>query len=165
MLRATLHQPVPLQVLISDGRADLFARARLYNDSVLTETVSLPFLAEGVYGAQYIFSTEGYYTVIYQLFYDSGFTSPADYDLEAEIVEVSSDKTNLLRVLGLLHQNTVFDNQAYDSSNNLTSGRLRVYNSKANAVTAGSTGLLFTYSVTASYTDGRLSRYSITEEP
>ena len=39
--------------------------------------------------------------------------------------------TQLTRALGLMHENSVLDQTIYDSSNNLISGRLRIYNSKA----------------------------------
>lgn len=165
MLRATLNEAVPLQVLAADGRTDLFARATLRDasNSVLT-ILTLPHIATGMYGASYTPSAEGYVSVIYELFYDSGMTVPADYDLESELLEVSSDKTNLARILGLLHENTVFDQQIYDTGGNLVSGRLRAYDTKAHALSAGLTGLLFTWNLSASYTGGQLSQYLITRE-
>jgi hypothetical protein len=165
MLRATLNQAVPLQVLAADGRTDLFARATLYaNEAVLT-VLTLPHIASGLYGTNYTPDAEGYISAVYELFFDSGFTAAANYDLESEMMEVSSDKTNILRILGLLHENTVFDNQVYDSGGNLVSGRLRAYDTKSHALTAGLPGLLFTWAVSASYTGGQLSQYLITREP
>ncbi len=164
MLRATINEPFPLQVLVSDGRTDLFARATVYaNDAVLT-ILTLPHIASGLYGTSYTPAGEGYLSVIYELFFDSGFAAAANYDLESELVEVSSDKTNLVRVLGLLHENTVFDQQVYDSDSNLVSGRLRAYDSKVHALSAGIPGLLFTWTVSASYTGGQLSQYLITRD-
>ena len=164
MLRATLNESVPLQVLASDGRADLYARAFLYFNAALVTSFDLTNIGNGLYGTTWTPDTEGYYSVIYQLFLDAGFTVAGDYDLESETVEVCSDKTNLLRILGLLHQDAVFDNQTYDGEGNFTGGRLRCYDSKANALSAGLTGLLFTYTITASYTGGQLSSYRITKE-
>lgn len=164
MIRATLSQPFPLQVLAADGRTDLFARATLYQEGSFLATVTLTHIGQGLYGSTYTPSQEGFIGVVYKLYLDSGFTQNADYDLETEGAEVSSDKTNLLRILGLLHENTVFDLQTYDSGGNLVSGRLRGYDNKAHAVSAGLTGLLFTYTIDASYSGGQLSKYLITRE-
>lgn len=165
MLRATLNEPVPLQVLASDGRTDLFAQALIYQGATLLTTLSLPHLDTGLYGANHTPSAEGYFSVIYKLFYDAGFTVPADYDFESEILEVDTFKTNLLRVLGLLHHNAVLDQQIYDTAGNLLTARLRSYNSVLNAQAGGLTGLLFTWNVVAEYTSGRVSRFSIEEVP
>lgn len=164
MLRATLNEPVPLEVLAADGRTDLFAQATLYRNGILLTTLTPTHIAQGVYRATYTASVEGYISVIYQLFSDAGFTVPAGYDLESETVEVCSDKTNIMRILGLLHDNAVFDQQVYDGGGNLTGGRLRIYDSKVNMLLAGLTGLLFTYAIVASYTNGLLTRYHISRE-
>jgi hypothetical protein len=164
MLRATLNEAFPIQVLAADGRTGLFGRATIYRNGSSIAMVTLPHIAQGMYGSTYVPTQEGFLSIIYQLYLDSGFTQPADYDLESEGVEVSSDKTNVLRILGLLHENTVFDQQVYDMNSNLSSGRLRVYDSKTNAISSGLTGLLFTYTVLASYSGGQLTRYLITRE-
>lgn len=164
MLRATLNEAVPIQVLASDGRVDLYAKAYLYDVAgSLLASLDLPHLATGLYGSTYIWNTEGYFTVVYRLFYDSGFSSPADYDYESELVEVSSDKTNIFRLLGLLHHKAVLDQQTYDNAGNLTSARLRAYDTQSNADSAGLIGLLFTWQVVASYTSGVLSDFRIRE--
>lgn len=164
MLRATLNEAVPLQVLASDGNTALFARALIYRAGALEATVSLLPIAGGLYGLDHTFVQEGYVSVVYQLFFDAGLTVPAPYDLESEIIEVSSDKSNILRILGLLHENAVFDQQVFDVSGNLVSGRIRSYDTKLNAQAAGLTGLLFTWLLSAVYTGGQLSRYSLTRE-
>lgn len=162
MMRATVGEPAPIQMLASDGQTfGLFARAQVYQGATLVTTLPLPALAGGIFGATHIFNIEGYYSVIYQLFLDAGFTLLSDYDLESEIFEVSSDKTKITRLLGLMHENAVFDQQVYDGDGNLTSGRLRSYDSAINATAAGATGLLFTWTITAVYTAGVLTSYKI----
>lgn len=165
MLRATLNEAVPLQVLAADGKTDLYAQATLYSNGVSLTTLALPHLDGGLYGSTYTPVTEGYLSVVYRFFYDPGLTVLADYDLEAEAVEVSSDKTNLLRILGLLHHNSVLDQQIYDGDGNLITARIRAYDSRPNADLAGLTGLLFTWSVVAIYTGGRVSDFRIKEAP
>ena len=166
MLRATLQEPVPLQVLAADGRTDLFAQAKLFDPAgTPITTISLPHLAEGIYGSTYVPTSEGYFSVRYELFEDSGFTIQAPYDLEAEIVETSTDKTNILRILGLVHDNTVIDQQVYNLDGCLTSARVRQYDTKANTVAAGATGLLNTWTISASYSSGQLVDYKVVREP
>lgn len=70
------------------------------------------------------------------------------------------------RVLGLLHQNAMVDNQVYDPNNQLTYARLRVFDDEANvpATPGGSetTGLLYEYNITAEYAGfGLVSNFNI----
>jgi hypothetical protein len=164
MLRATLNEPVPLQVLASDGRTDLYAQASIYRSGVLLGTVDLVHQDQGLYGGVYTPTQEGYLTTVYRLYSDPSMTVLAPYDLEGEVIEVSSDKLNLLRILGLLHENSVFDQQVYDGARNLTSGRVRCYKDKASSLAQDPAGLLFTYQLSAAYTNGNLSFYRITRE-
>lgn len=70
------------------------------------------------------------------------------------------------RLLGLVHDNVVIDQQAYGGPNGeLTGARLRAYDSAANAQAAGAGGLLYTYTVFADYTGGNLSLYRVTRAP
>lgn len=163
-MRATLNEPVPLQVLAADGRSDLFARAHLYLEGAFLVEVALLYLADGIYAASYTPDQVGYHSIVYQLFVDSGFTVPAPYDLEAEVLDVSEDQTDLRRILGMLHENAVYDQQVFDGARNLTSGRVRCYKDKTAALAQDPAGLLFTYQLTAAYTNGNLSFYRITRE-
>jgi hypothetical protein len=165
MLRATTNEDIPLQVLASDGNTGLFAKVDLYRDGVVVETISLPHLSNGLYGATYSPTQDGYLSAIYVFFYDAGLTVEADYDHESELIEVCADKTNLIRILGLLHHNAVLDQQVYNTENHLVSARLRAYDSRANADLSGLTGLLFTWLVSAVYTAGRVSDFRIKEQP
>ena len=74
----------------------------------------------------------------------------------------------LTRTLGLLHENSVLDSTVFDGDNNLLAGRLRIYDTKANAESAastspagGTTGLLATYNINADYTGGNLVKYTV----
>ena len=64
-------------------------------------------------------------------------------------------QADLSRVLGLLHRNAILDLQTYDGQGQLTSARLRVFDSPANvpATPGGSevVGLLQRYDITATY--------------
>jgi hypothetical protein len=163
-VRATLNEPVPLQVLAADGRSDLFARARIHLDGAFLVEVPLPYMADGVYAVNYTPDHVGYHSIVYQLFMDAGFAVPAPYDSEAEVLDVSEDQTDLRRIMGMLHENAVYDQQVYDGARNLTAGRVRCYRDKTAALAQDPAGLLFTYQLTAAYTNGNLSFYRITRE-
>ena len=168
-MEATLNSPVLLSVLLSDGNTALYAQARLYNSlGSLVNTVDLPHVAEGMYQAEFTPNIEGYFSVVYSFYADSGYSVPANYDKMGETLDVNSFRTNILRLLGLQQENSLIDAQVTDVDGNLTSARLRCYNNRANTVAAAaispatySTGLLFSYDVSASYTSGQLTKYSI----
>jgi hypothetical protein len=165
MLRATLGESLPVQIQASSGESALYARAKIYDIyGTNVSTIALPHIAGGLYGTTHIFSGAGYYTIVYQLFLDSGFSSPAEFDIEAETVEANSDKTNILRILGLTHDNTVLDNHVYNVEGNLTNVRVRSYDSKANALAAGAAGLENTWSISAVYSSSRLETYTVVRE-
>lgn len=69
------------------------------------------------------------------------------------------------RILGLLHENTVVDQQVYDGNGYLISSRIRAYDTKTNADAAGSFGLMYTWTMTASYTGANLTNFKIVREP
>jgi hypothetical protein len=153
MLRATLSESVPLQIFVPDGRTDLYARVRVVNAiGGIIATLFPAHLTNGLYSADWTPSIEGYFSAIYELFLDAGLTMVAEYERDAEMIEVSSDKTNLLRLLGLAHENAVLDQQVYGSNGRLQSARLRAYDSAANAQAAGASGLRFTWQISATYT-------------
>jgi hypothetical protein len=163
MLRATLGEAVPIQVQVGTGQGNLYGRAKMYDlTGSLVTTLSLPHIDGGLYGTTYTFNTAGHFTVVYQLFADAGFTTPSGFDIEAEAIEANSDKTNILRILGLTHDNVVIDNHVYDGNGNLVSSRIRHYDTKTNADAAGATGLLNTWIVDAVWTGEQLDNYKVT---
>lgn len=163
MLRATLNEAIPLQVFVPDGRNDLFGQVRVFNTAgALIVNAALTNIAEGLYSVNWFPSLEGYFTAVYDLYLDSGHLSHADYERECEAIEVSSDKTNILRLLGLAHENAVLDQEVYGSNGRLVSARLRAYDSKEHADAAGLEGLRFVWAVTATYdSQNRASGFQI----
>lgn len=102
--------------------------------------------------------------------------APAGASVSADVAAVKSDTatintntatigTKLTRALGLMHENSVLDQTVFDGSNNLTNGRLRIYDTKANALLGGVTGVLFTYTITASYVGDNVQTYTVVLEP
>lgn len=169
LLLATPNVATPLHAVASDGATTLFVQAKIYDAAgLLVTTIPLPHVVAGLYVASYTPPLEGLFTVVYRFFMDAGFTIPALYDAGVETLDVNSERTNILRLLGLLHENAVVDMNIYDSDENLTSARIRVYDSSANATAASAisplpylTGLRFEYTVTASYAGGLLKKYVI----
>lgn len=167
---ATVNEPVTLSALAGDGRGDMFAQARLYNAAgTLVSTLTVPHVAEGLYQVSYTPTVEGYFSTIYQFYLDSGHTIDAGYEKEGESLNVNSIKTNIARLLGLAHENSVVDQQTYNGDGMLTSARIRVYDNATNAAAAYSivpstynTGLKFIYQVQATYASGDLASYMIT---
>lgn len=169
LLLATPNVATPLHAVASDGATALFVQAKIYDAlGALVTTIPLPHVVAGLYVASYTPPTEGLFTVIYTFYTDPGFTIPALYDVGVETLDVNSERTNILRLLGLLHENAVVDLNVYDADENLTSARIRVYDSSANATAASAispaaylVGLRFEYTVTATYAGGLLKKYVI----
>ena len=159
MLRVTLNEPVPLKVFVPDGNSSLFTRVRVVDAAgSLVTTLSLVHQLAGLYAVTWTPGTEGYYTAIYDLFLDAGFTMPADYDPDIDLIEVSSDKINILRLLGLHHENALLDMEVYGSNGRLASARLRKYDTAVNLAAAaasspsgGTVGLMFEWTIGATY--------------
>lgn len=164
VLSVDVNQPVNLRVQAADGRADLFPRFRVYDDSgTVVATLDAAHLQDGLYGVDWTPTDEGLFTAQCRFYSDSGHTTDAEYDYGAEEIRVDSTRDTLARILGLVQQNVVIDQQVYDSDGNLTSARTRTYDTAAHALAGGATGMIARYAVSASYTAGRLVSYSVTE--
>jgi ribosomal protein S24E len=165
MLVAHQNEPVPLRLLAADGRASLFARLNVYDTAgSLVATLAAAHLDEGLYTATWTPASEGMFTVVGRFFLDAMFTIDAEYERVAETVEVSTIKSKLSKILGLVHDNVVIDQHGYDGNGNLTTARLRTYDSSANAAAAGVTGHLKTYRMLASYTGTQQNSFTMAEE-
>lgn len=89
---------------------------------------------------------------------------------DAQAVTLANHTAALARVLGMLHENSVLDQTAYDSENNLTSARLRIYDTAAHAASAynlgenddTTPGKIAEYAITGSYIGGLLNSYGVT---
>lgn len=156
LLRATLNEPVPLQALANDGKTDLYVRVTVYSPAHAVVATLYPLhIAKGLYSVNWTPTAEGYFAAVYEFFIDPGYTVVAyDYPQAGETIEVCSDKTNIMRLLALNHENAVLDQQTYDAGRRLLTARLRGYDSQANALLAGTQGLLFEWYIQAGY-DGQ----------
>jgi len=70
-----------------------------------------------------------------------------------------ANETTLLRALGLSQENICIDNFVFDSKNNLTSSRIRIYDSPSNVGTVN--GIISTYYVNTVYQNGKISQYEV----
>jgi hypothetical protein len=164
---ATLNEPYPIRLLASDGRADLYGQARIYDISgTMISTVSLTHINEGMYGGNWSPSLEGHYSIIAEFYLDSGHSQEAGYERSAENIEINTIKPSIARILGLQHENARIDAQTYDGMRNLLTARVRTYDSPTNADAGTSTGLVATYQMTADYnSEGLLIDWRMTKLP
>lgn len=163
MLRATPGEPLPLQVLLPDGQEDLFVRAIVLTAAGQEVTRQLlPHQSMGLYTAEWTPTTEGFHSVIYDVFYDADCTVPTGYERDGEQIDVNSDKIHLMRLLGLQHENSVVDQQVFSPSGRLLSARIRAYDSADNATAAGNSGIKFVWTLQATYNNkDQLNSYKI----
>jgi len=168
-LLATVNKPINLEAVSAEGITSFFPQVRVYDSTgTLNTTLNLAHVAEGLYSVTWTPTTEGIYSAIYQFYTDAGHTLDAGLEKAGEQVDVNSERTNITRLLGLVHENSVFDLQTYDSDQNLLTGRVRAYDSAANANAAQAispatynTGKLYEWNLSASYTSGVLSKWFI----
>jgi hypothetical protein len=103
----------------------------------------------GEYRTSVIPDVEGLYEVQVLVI----FNSQIWYSKYVAVPETTNELSS--RIVGLLHRNAFLDSQVYDSHGQLTSARLRVFDSSVNVPTtpggAETTGLLHQYSIEASY--------------
>lgn len=157
MLRATPGEPIPLQVLLPDGQEDLTVRATIlaasgpWASAPAPQVLTLPHQTMGLYSSTWVPSLEGFYSVVYDVFYDPECTLPANYDRDGEQVDVNSDKIHLMRLLGLQHENSVVDQQVFSASGRLLTARIRAYDTAANAAAALNAGIKFVWQLQATY--------------
>jgi len=80
--------------------------------------------------------------------------------------KIDTQAAQLIRILGLNHENFVMDPVTFDVNGSLLTGIVRLYDSKANADTDdGATGLIHTYNIkSVRTTQGFLGKYTQTRE-
>jgi hypothetical protein len=107
----------------------------------------------GEYCVEYTPPSEGWWKVeIHILFSGDIMKSIAAVGVSADMTSIKAD---LSRILGLLHYNSILDNQTYDSDDQLLTARLRVFDTASNvpAIPGGSEtfGLKHQYIIEAVY--------------
>jgi hypothetical protein len=146
----TVPATIPLQVLASDGRATLYAQARIYTTlGSLVDTVDLPYLADGLYGSSYVFTSVGFYSVVYEFYENPSHTIVSTYDKTVESFELTTpissqlldESVNSHIVPGSVgeaiaivrgrNKYFVIDRQVYNSKGLLITARCRIYKTAA----------------------------------
>lgn len=165
MIYVDVNTSVILSILASDGSTGLFPQIKIYNSAGgLEATIAATHVANGLYQANWVPANQGYFNYVAQFFANAGFTIDAGYDRIGDLIDVGSTKAQMARLLGLHNENTVIDNQVYDSQQKLLSARIRTYNSKANAQASGAVGLVASYTVSAAYTSDLLTNFIVVRD-
>jgi len=121
--------------------------------------VAITELGFGHYRASFIPNSVGIWmlSVYHSLYFPWGKTGSIqvfghDFDSIAELV---------IRILGLTQENFSIDNTVYDTSGNLTSGRIKIYNNSSNVGTGS--GIIATYTIEAEYdvNNGLMTNYEV----
>lgn len=157
---AKVGEVVPLVLVTPDGNTTVYPQAEVYaaGGTVPLATIDLDHKAKGRYEGEWTPTSAGAYTAHFIVYADAGHSVEyIRYTREAEqIFATTSDVDDLaseiVRLLGLNLENTFIDNCTYDPNDMLTAGRLRVFDTKANAQAAteggvGEAGELAEYTV------------------
>lgn len=125
---------------------------------------SISELSNGIYYFDRVISSMSDPEIVFQIDGGSGLPDAVRYVSDSiHPNEFASESINdyLVKAVGLLHENSVMDQTSY-SSGKLTGARIRLYDSKANALLATNTGKLYEYQVAATYVGGNLTTYTVT---
>jgi hypothetical protein len=77
---------------------------------------------------------------------------------------ISAVDDKVARILGLVHENSYWDNIQYDGSNNMLQARVRLYDTKSNAQAAGVLGVIGTYTLMMTWQGSNMQTYSMVRE-
>lgn len=161
---ATVGAPVPVVLILEDGNESRYPQAEVYEPggTVPVATIDLPHKVKGRYEGAFTPPAAEIYTLHFFIYADAGHSiEDITYTRSVDQV-VATDSgiddlaSNLLRVLGLVHQNVFIDNTIHDAYGSLVAARVRIFDSQANveAATDGgseTTGLIATYEIDASF--------------
>lgn len=125
-----------------------------------TVLVSITELGHGHYRAQFIPNNIGtWFIAVYHPIY---FPWGKIGTIQVFSNDFDTISTVLTRALGLSQENFYMDNNVYDTSGNLISGRIRIY---SDSISVGSnSNILSTYEIAASYTNGQMDNYSVKKQ-
>jgi hypothetical protein len=172
-ISTTIGTPTSISTILEDGNEAQYPRAEIYaaGSPTPTETLDLPHTARGRYEADWTPSSVGIYSVVFIVYSDAAHTiENLDYTREMDQIFVSQVGTDdlaeqLVRVLGLVHENAFIDDTTYDAFGQLIAARVRLFDSKAHVELATdggteTTGLIATYQIETTYESGyRMGTY------
>jgi hypothetical protein len=168
-----VNSPVRLIVNLDDGAENQYPQAEInaYGGTTPLAIVDLEHRAKGRYEGSWTPISTGNYSAQFFIYSDGAHTiQNIAYTQELEQLFITSSDvddlaTAIIRLLGLNHENAFIDNTDFDAFGQLTSARIRLFDSKANAQLAtdgGSetTGLIAVYTMSADYEGaGRMKSY------
>jgi hypothetical protein len=171
-------EAVTLAMVLSDGATGLYPQAEIYDGASLETTIDLADLGQGRYEGSWVPGAVGAFTALFNVYNDATHTvqlTPLIYSREIEQVFVTLSSTddlaaNIARILGLVHENAFIDNTIYDANAMLLSGRIRIFDSKANVQAAtkggiGEAGTVAEYTIEADYAGpGKMDTYRMVKE-
>lgn len=154
MAQAIINSAYPLRLQMADGNAVVYVRGQVFSPAGASlGFVTLPHITDGLYGTNYTFVALGNHIVVYRIYLDPGFLTPAQYDREITEVYVSrsipADVWDALvtshlgagtlgeamaLVRGLVQNNYVLDNTTYNAKGLLTGGRIRIFKDSADTL-------------------------------
>ena len=161
---AKVGEAVTLVLILENGQIGLYPQAEVYDGATLEATIDLTDLGKGRYEGSWTPTTVGPFTSLFSVFQDAGHSvelTPFVYSREGEQIFVTSSSVDdlaamIVRLLGLNKENTRIDNTNYDADSMLLTARLRVFDTKANALASteggiGEPGTIAEYTVESSH--------------
>ena len=163
---------VPITMILEDGNESQYPQAEIYNGNGLPISIlNLVHKARGRYEATWAPPIVGVYAAVFIIYADIDHAvENITYTREVEQIFATASGVDdlaakIARILGLVHENAFIDNTVFDSFSQLTSCRIRIFDSKDHAALATdggaeTLGLVATYEMAATYeTMGRLGTY------
>jgi len=119
--------------------------------------VNIVELSNGHYYASFIPNKVGkWFIVVYHATY---FPWGKSNDIQVFNNDFDSISTILSRILGLTQENYYVYDTIYNTSGNMTSSKIRIY--EDGAIVGGSTDIIAEYNVSATYTNNKMDTYSV----
>lgn len=133
---------------------------KLYNNSGLEVTgilVTFDELGNGNYRASFI--PDGVGTWLLVVYHPTYFSWGKSGTIKVYKNDFDTIANDLLRVLGLMQENYYLDNAVYDTNNNLTSCRMRIYENSGSVGT--NSDIIATYNMESTYDGLQLETYKM----
>jgi len=132
----------------------------LYNNAGLEASgilVTFDELGHGHYRANFVPDSIGTWMLI--VYHSTYFPWGKSGTIKVYASDFDTITSNLIRALGLMQENYYLDNSVFDSENNMTECRIRIYDNSSHVGT--DIGVLATYNMTAEYNGIQLTSYKM----
>ena len=126
--------------------------------SISSIGVNISELGHGHYRASFIPSSIGMWMLI--VYHSAYFPTGKSGSIQVFANDFDSITTLVTRILGLTQENFYIDNTSYDSNNNLTQSRIRIYSDEISVGTAND--VIATYNMTSTFDgNGNMTDYTV----